>query len=88
MKQRLLPFLVMAIIVLMSGFSIAFFGEKHSGNGPTKGAAAEIAERKAKAAADKKGTCITEADLDKCKEEKDGTWTCYAYSANHKGSCD
>lgn len=86
MKKTIFYSLLVAFIITLGSFTY-YFGEKHSGNGRTKELAAQAAEKRAQAAADKKKTCITEADLDECKEEKDGTWTCYAYSANHKGSC-
>jgi hypothetical protein len=86
MKMKFLPtFLVTAVIITMSSF--AYFGEIHSGNGITKEEAARNADFRAERAAKKKGTCWTEAKLEKCKKESDGTWTCYASSANHKGSC-
>jgi len=86
MKRKLLTILLLAGIVTLSSF--AFFGEKHSGNGRTKEEAAKNAEARAEKAAKKKDTCITEAKLEDCIQEKDGTWTCYAFSANHKGSCN
>ena len=87
MKRKFLSVIVLAVIVTFSSFAYSYFGEKHSGNGPTKEIAARNAETRAEAAAKKKKTCITEAKLEDCKKEEDGTWTCYAYSANHPGSC-
>ncbi len=87
MKKTIVYSLLLACIITLGSFTY-YFGERHSGNGRTKEIAAANAEKRATAAAKKKDTCITEADLDECKEEKDGTWTCYAYSANHKGSCN
>jgi len=86
MKKTIVFGLLVAFIITLGSFTY-YFGEKHSGNGRTKELAAQAAETRAKEAAKKKGTCITEVNFDECKEEKDGTWTCYSYSANHKGSC-
>lgn len=87
MKKTIIYSLLVACIITLGSFTY-YFGEKHSGNGRTKEIAAANAEKRAQTAADRKKTCITEANLEECKEEKDGTWTCYAYSANHKGSCN
>ena len=87
MKKNLMSILLLVGVVTFSSFAYAYFGEKHSGNGSTKEIAARNAEARAQRAADKKGTCITEAKLEDCIKEEDGTWTCYANSANHKGSC-
>ena len=67
---------------------IAYAGEKFSGNGSTKEAAAEAAEKRAARAAKAKGTCYTVSKLEDCIKESDGSWTCYSSIANHKGSCD
>lgn len=80
-------FVFSMIVLFLTLSSFAFFGERHSGNGNTKEEAARNAEARAEKAAKKKGTCITVAKLEDCIKESDGTWTCYAYSANHPGSC-
>ena len=67
---------------------LAVAGERFSGNGPTKEAASEAAERRAAKAAKARGTCYTVSKLEECKQESDGSWTCYSSVANHKGSCD
>lgn len=74
------------VIAALTSFS-AFAGESHKGNGDTREAACQAADTRARAAANRKGTCITECEIDSCKKEDDGTWTCVATSANHKGSC-
>lgn len=66
----------------------AFAGERVEGNGITKEAAAQAAERRAMALARDKNTCeITRSKLSECKRESDGTWTCYASADNHGSSC-
>ncbi|GAB3310096.1 hypothetical protein [Hymenobacter tenuis] len=76
-------------LTLMLGMSLlAYAGEQFSGNGPTKEAAADAAERRAAKAAKARGTCYSVAKLEDCVKESDGSWTCYSSVANHKGSCD
>jgi hypothetical protein len=65
----------------------ALAGETHKGNGLDRESACAAADRRAQTAANKKGTCITACEIDSCKKESDGTFTCVATSANHKGSC-
>lgn len=64
----------------------AWAGYAVEGNGPTKSAAADDADRRAI----QEGGCekvITHAKLSDCRQEKDGSWTCVAYVANHE-SCN
>jgi hypothetical protein len=65
----------------------AIAGERVEGNGPNKEAAASAAENRANRQAAVKNTCITPVKLSECRKERDGTWTCFAAVANHRGSC-
>ncbi|WP_218395578.1 hypothetical protein [Alteromonas lipotrueae] len=71
-----------------------YAGKTHIGDGDTRAEACEVAERKAKIAAensDLNGTCYDACSFDNC--EKKGTngdqyWSCKTTSANHRGSCE
>ncbi|OWP61679.1 hypothetical protein CDA63_18235 [Hymenobacter amundsenii] len=76
------------LTLLLSISLVAYAGERFSGNGATKEGAAAAAEQRAAKAAKARGTCYTVAQLEDCKKESDGSWTCYSSVANHKGSCD
>lgn len=65
----------------------AVAGEIHYGNGSTREAACSNADQRARRAADSNNTCYTQCDVRKCTKETDGSFTCRADSAHHKGSC-
>ncbi|MRW93343.1 hypothetical protein GJ699_25470 [Duganella sp. FT80W] len=77
-----------AVAIFFAGIcTAALAGEKVEGNGWTKESAARAAEARARERSREKGTCgITHARLHECIQEKDGTWTCFAWSDN-EGSC-
>ncbi|MFP2960667.1 hypothetical protein ACLEPN_23320 [Myxococcus sp. 1LA] len=77
--------LLLALIALVA--MPAFAGEHHYGNGSTRERACMAAERRAELAAKKKGTCYDLCNVNTCKKQEDGTFTCEAISANHRGSC-
>jgi len=62
-------------------------GEIHYGNGLSRESACENAERRARRAALSKNTCYEQCEVRDCKKEDDGSFTCKADSANHRGSC-
>lgn len=79
--------LVMACLTLASTAAIA--GTAVLGSGPTKAAAADDADRRAKVESQRRfnrSTCYTPASIGSCKKDSDG-YICKAYVANHAGSC-
>ena len=72
-------------LLFISAHSMA--GETHYGSGNSREGACENAERRAYRAALSKDTCYEQCDIRECKKESDGTFTCQASSANHRGSC-
>lgn len=74
-------------MALLSLSATAFAGEIHYGNGNTREMACDNADTRARRAADSNKTCWTQCDIRKCTKETDGTFTCRADSAHHKGSC-
>jgi hypothetical protein len=76
-----------AFVFLTTAAMSSFAGEIHEGNGSSRESACEAADRRAEKAATKKGTCATTCELSSCRKESDGSFTCIATSANHRGSC-
>jgi hypothetical protein len=77
----------MASVTLLLLVTVAFAGEIHEGYGASKTAAVYAANQAAREAAREKDTCWVPAKMGECKRDADGYWTCYASSANHRGSC-
>ena len=77
-----------AFLVAVLCSAVALAGEFHYGNGKTRDEGCDSADRKAAKAAKQNDTCYAACDVRSCKEESDGTFTCRASSANHRGSCD
>ena len=80
-KSSIVTLLVLAL------FITAFAGEIHEGTSRDKSVAIDKANAAARAAAKDKDTCWEPAVASKCTKDADGYWTCYASSANHRGSC-
>ena len=85
-------FILLASFVFIS--TSVYAGKTHIGDGDTRGKACEVAEQKAKIAAENSGlngTCYDACKFDGCTKKGTGNdqyWSCKTTSANHKGSCD
>ena len=72
-------------LLILPVYAVA--GERVEGNGPNKEAGAAAAERRANREAAGENTCITPVKLNECRKDPDGSWTCFATVADHRGSC-
>lgn len=85
MTRRLWYIFFLVIFVLPAG--VAFAGTMVVGYGPSRSAACQDAEQRARRDAAARNTCYSSCQYDSCREQ-DGEWRCRAEVSHHRGSCD
>jgi hypothetical protein len=81
---------ILVCCTVLAVSSTAFAGTVHTEVDPDPNNACKIANDKASARANRKGTCVTTGcePTKQCTKQADGKYSCFAVSANHKGSCN